>query len=281
MRDVSSAFWLRLQGDNIEMAELIDLTLPNSYVYRWTTANEEVTWAGNKYIPFPGQPGSGIEESIDLGVNVIEFTIANSGTQLKQQLLSSDFALAGIDIGQCFTDTPDLGRMSIYKGKVGDFGYNRAEISGQARNIWKSLNVKWPYYTYNEKCVLRFGSFACGFNTTSVTQHISSINVGSSTTLELLVQSGTLVNSFPAGRFNFGRATITGGVNSGAIRTIRNHSGDLLMLSHPLPNPDLSGMTLDIFPGCQKRLLEDCHSLYNNSKNFLGWPWIPIEEDAF
>jgi hypothetical protein len=42
-----------------------------------------------------------------------------------------------------------------------------------------------------------------------------------------------------------------------------------------LSNPDLSGLTLSIHPGCKKRLLEDCKSLYNNDKNFLGFPWIP------
>jgi hypothetical protein len=40
-------------------------------------------------------------------------------------------------------------------------------------------------------------------------------------------------------------------------------------------------MTLAIYPGCRKRLTEDCKSTYNNAENFMGFPWIPIQEQAF
>jgi uncharacterized phage protein (TIGR02218 family) len=212
-------------------------------------------------------------------VSVIDFTIANSGTELQGNLLSSDFALAFVQVGRVFIDTPDLGRMEMYTGKVGDFQYDRLELTGQMRNLWKSLNVNWPYYTYQDKCAWRFGSAGCGFNLSSVTLS-TSIVVGSSTAIDLLLPAGTL-SGFANGRFTFGRCTITGGENVGVVRAIRAHSGDLISLSYQLSNPDLTGLTLDINPGCQKRLLEDCKSLYNNDKNFMGFPWIPKQEDAW
>lgn len=285
MRNVSSAFWLRLQQTNVELAELIDFGLPDGTQYHWTTANAPLTYtlsgAATQYIPFPGQPGSGIQGDISLGVSVIDFTLANSGAPIQGQLLSSDFALASVKVGRVFTDTPDLGRLEIYNGKTGDYSYDRLELMGQARNIWKSLNVQWPYYSYQDKCAWRFGSAGCGFNTASITVAINSINVGSSTTLALLVASGYLVQSYANNRFIFGRATITGGTNSGAIRSIMAHTGDLLTLSNVLSNPDLTGLTLSIYPGCNKRFVDDCTSLYNNSKNFFGFPKIPTQEKAF
>lgn len=284
-RNISSLFWAKLQLDGVLLADLIDLTLPNSVQFHWTTANGPITYtlsgASTVYVPFVGMTANGIEENIDLGVGVMDMTIANSGSQISNQLLSQDFALASVKIGQVFTDTPDLGRMELYVGKVGDFSYDRMQITAQARNIWKSLNINWPYYTYQDKCVWRFGSVGCGFDATSVTLAINSINVGSSDTLSILLNSGTLSSSYAAGRFNLGRATITGGLNNGFVRTIRIHTGDLISLSHYLPYSDLSGLTLSIYPGCQKRLLDDCHSTYNNAKNFLGWPWIPNMEQAF
>jgi uncharacterized phage protein (TIGR02218 family) len=207
--------------------------------------------------------------------------MANSGAVLQQQLLTADFQIAALKIGQVFTDTPDLGRMDIYNGKMGDFSYTRHDITGQARNLWKSLNVQWPYYTYQDKCAWRFGSAGCGFNTASITIAINTINVGSSTSINLLLNSGTLSSSYTNGRFNYGRVTVTAGVNAGMIRTIRTHTGDLLFLGQALPNGDLTGIQLSIFPGCNKRLLEDCHSLYNNDANFLGFPWINTFESAY
>jgi hypothetical protein len=71
---------------------------------------------------------------------------------------------------------------------------------------------------------------------------------------------------------------VTFGPNSGYTRAIRSHSGDLLGLSHNLPVNSMAGMQIAIYPGCRKALIADCNSLYNNSRNFLGWPWIPRKD---
>lgn len=276
---VTSAFFTRMQGDNLHLAEVVDLEFTqNSLSYHWTTANHEFTktlsGVATIYHPLPGVGGN-IEDNLALGVAVMQFTLANSDPYIQGQLLSQDFALAGIKAGWVFTDTPDCGRLDFYIGKIGDFSFNRLELQGQARNIWKSLNVQWPYYTFQEKCVWRFGSPGCGFHTASITIAINTINVASSTTLDLLLNSGTLTASFANGWFDYGRLTITGGVNSGTIRTIRNHSGDVLGLSHVLPKNDLTGCKISIYPGCKKRLKEDCTSRWNNASAFFGWPWMP------
>lgn len=282
---VNTAFWQRLQGDNIDMCELVDLELPNGASFHWTTANQPLTYtlSGDLtvYQPFPGAGATGFEDGIDLSVAVIDFVMANTGSVLQGQLLSQDFALGKLNIGEVFTDTPDLGRMPVYNGKIGDFSYNRHELTGQARNLWKSLNIQWPYYTYNDNCGWRFGSKGCGFNTASVTINVTSVVVGSSDVTKLLLPSGTLSNSFADGRFNFGRATITSGTNSGSVRPIMAHTGDLLTLAYPLSNTDLTGIKVSIYPGCNKRIIDDCKSLYNNTKNFFGFWTMPKEGDAY
>jgi hypothetical protein len=280
----ASLFTQKLQQEGVFLAEMIDLYLPNGRALHFTTANQPLLYtlsgAVTNYMPFTGT-GGGQEEDTQLGVSVINFVMANVDTPIAAQLASNDFALCNLKIGRVFTDTPNLGRMEMYNGKVGDFSYDRHEISGQARNYWKSLNIQWPYYTMRDTCGWRFGSTGCGFNTASVTFALNSINVGSSDTRNILVASGYLTQSFANGRLEYGRATVTGGVNSGFVRQIVGQSGDLISLSSDLPYSDLTGMTLSIYPGCKKRVVEDCKSLYNNDKNFLGWPWMPKAEDAF
>jgi uncharacterized phage protein (TIGR02218 family) len=286
MRSVSSAFYGRLQETGGELAELIDLECRN-VAFRWTSANNRIfsTLSGDllEYQPFPGSTPSGIEESSDLGVAVIDFMMANTGEVFSAVMAGGDFAAAALRISRVFIDTPDLDRMVIYDGKIGDYSYNRKAVTGQARNMWKGIQTQWPYYTYQDNCAWRFGGPGCGFNTQSVTISVatSAVNVGSSTTLELQLQAGYLSNSFANGRFDFGRLTVTGGINSGQVRTIRTHVGDTLGLSYPLSVNCLTNVSFDIWPGCRKRLIEDCHSLYNNTTNFLGFPFIPIQETAF
>lgn len=282
---VTSAFWQRLQGDNLHLAEIVDLEFPqNSLSYHWTTANGPITktlsGTATVYQPLPGTGGN-LEDNLALGVAVMQFTLTNTDAAIQSSLLSQDFALAGIKAGWIFTDTPDCGRLDFYVGKMGDFTFNRLELQGQARNIWKSLNIQWPYYTYQEKCVWRFGSAGCGFNIASITFFVNTINIPGSSPLEILLNSGTLTQSFNNGDLIFGRAAIVGGANSGSLRTIRTHTGDLIGLSHTLGNGDLTGLTLNINPGCRKRLTEDCHSRYNNASAFFGWPWMVKQLDAY
>lgn len=285
MRAVNSAFQAKLQQDASQIAELIDLETATAS-FRWTTSNLPIfaTLSGtvHQYDPFPGGNAQGIEESSDLGVAVIDFIMANTGDLFSKLMVGGDFSLSSMSISRVFVDTPDLDRMYIYVGQIGDYTYDRVKIHGQARNVWGSLAPRFPYYVFADTCQWRFGSQGCGFDTSTITLHVgtSHIEVGSSTTLTIKLTSGTLSASFDTGRFDYGRVTITGGVNSGQVRTIRQQIGDYVGLSHALSLNNFVGLQLDIFPGCRKRLTEDCTSLYNNPENFLGFPWIPVQEDV-
>ncbi len=282
----NTPFFTRLQGDAIEMCELIDLETKGPH-FHWTTANQPITYTLSgtltEYFPFPGKTITGVKESTDLGVSVVDFVVANTGQIFSDLMVANDMDMAALKVGRIFTDTPDLGRMEIFQGKLGDFSYDRDKISGQARNQYGSANTRWPYYNYQDACVWRFGGTGCGFDTTSITLTLAtdSFDTGSSTTLNLLLASGTLTGSYDNGRFDFGRFTVTDGVNSGHVRTIRAHTGDLLFLSHPLPVNSFANIAATIWPGCRKRRVTDCVSLYDNGENFLGFEWIPIQEDAF
>lgn len=281
-----SAFYAKMQTSGEQLIEIIDLVTQNNK-YHWTTFNQYLTVTRSsvvtEYTPLPGNVTRGLQEDSDLSVGVINFVLANTGTILQDMLESDDISNATIEIGRVFADTPDLGRMTYYDGKIGNYAYDRSKVQAQARNKWGGLAQQFPYYTFKDTCSWRFGGAGCGFDTTSITVSVpvDSIDVASSTQINILLGSGTLQQSYSDGRFDFGRFTVTDGVNSGFERTIRSHTGDLLRLSHPLPVNSLAFIAFDIFPGCNKRLLEDCHSLYNNSTNALLWPWIPIQEDLF
>jgi len=282
----SSAFFDKLQEDAVTMCELIDLETKGPS-FHWTTNNAPVTYTLSgtltEYLPFPGRTVSGVKEDTDLGVSIVDFVMANTGAILSELIVANDFDMATLKVGRIFPDTPDFGRYELFQGKLGDISYDRNQLSGQARGTYGSGNTRWPYYNYQDTCVWRFGGTGCGFDTSSVTLTLetTSIDVASSTQIAILAGSGTLTLSYDNGRFDFGRFTVTGGVNSGHARTIRAHTGDLLLLSHPLPVNSIGGMVATIFPGCRKRRVADCHSLYDNSSAFLGFEWIPIQEDAF
>lgn len=286
MRAVSSGFWHRLQADHVQLIELIELETRYGSWY-WTSANEEVTYtlsgSATKYTPFPGTANGGLEQTSDLSVSVVGFSVANTGDLLSKLIENDDIAMADVKFGRVFADTPDLGRIEVYHGKLGDYVYTRQLVSGQARNKWNGLSAEFPYYTYQDRCAWKFGSIGCGFDTSSITLQIpaSSVDVNSSSPIMILTRAGVLSNSFVNGLFDYGRLLVVDGVNSGQIRTIRSHSGDAMFLSHPLPINSMANLGIAIHPGCKKRKVDDCQSLYNNVQNFLGFPEIPIQENAF
>lgn len=279
----NSAFWDKLQNDDINIAETIDLFTPGAN-YFWTTQNDEAQMANSSgavtiYQPFPGQPTQAPKKGTDLVISTVRFVMANSGGAFDNLILGKELSRSTLVLRRYFVDTPGLGQIEIMRGKIGDFTWTRNEISGQVRDSWDSATQKFPYYNFQDNCIWKFGGVGCGFDTSSVTITLS-IDVTSSTQLKVFCVSGSLTQSFSNGHFTFGKLTASFGVNSGQARTIRVHSGDVLEMSHQFGGA-VNSLGATLFPGCRKRRITDCLSKYDNVHNFHGHEWIPIQEEAF
>lgn len=277
MRSVSSVFWAALQQDGISICELITLT-SKARTWRWAISNDIVVNSGQSYVPFPGNTAQGIEEGIDLTIATIDFTIVNSGTELDYLMSNSDLEMADILVRRVLVNSPDYGSVEIYRGKLGDYAYTRDEITAQARNFFNSINIQWPYYTYLDQCAWRFGSEGCGFDTSSVTVSSTCWPLAGGSRLGV----NCAIQSQSSGYYDRGRFTFTSGANSGVARAVRIYEGgQTIYFSHAVPFDVASGDSFSLYPGCRKRMIQDCTSKYNNAKNFLGFPWIPKPENAF
>jgi uncharacterized phage protein (TIGR02218 family) len=277
MRDTTSAFWYLAQQDTVVIAELIEFT-HSTQMFRWTTSNDKIVSSGYTYIPFAGGTGGGIEESIDLGISTIDFVVINSGNELDPIIQANELDMALMTVRRVHVSTPDGGSIEIYRGKVGDYGVTRQQISGQARNFFNSINIQWPPYTYMDQCAWRFGGAGCGINTTSYTV----VSTASPVSSGYRLGANCAINSISNGYYNKGRFTFTSGANSGTARSVRNHTAaGLIEFSHAYPYNISSGDTFSLYPGCSKRLIDDCTSKYNNVRNALAFPWIPKQENAF
>lgn len=280
---MNSGFWAALQDDDIPMGVTIDLFTPGNN-YFWTTQNDNVRMANSsgdtvEYTPFPGQPFGGNRRTSDMAVATIKFVMANSGGAFDNMILGKEIGRSTLTLRRYFTNSPGLGTVETMRGVVGDFVWNRDEIAGQVRDTLGSAAQQWPYYNYQDGCIWKFGGVACGFDTSSVTITMS-LDIGSSTALKIMAVSGSLTQSYANEFFNFGKLAATGGVNSGQVRTVRAHTGDMLLLSHQFGGA-VNSIAATVFPGCRKRRIADCTSKYDHAHNFVGWEWIPIQEGAF
>jgi uncharacterized phage protein (TIGR02218 family) len=278
MRTVSSAFWAALQTSDPRICELISLATAVG-TFNWTSTNQPLVSSGVTYDPFPGGSAKGAEESTELTVGQIGFTIANSGP-LASLIKGGAIRGAALYVRRVLVNSPDLGNLPVWRGDIADIGYNRMAISGTSRNQLQSATRNWPYHTYMDTCVNRFGDVLCGLDVSSFTLTLS-LAVSSSTPLVLRTGSGTLTQSFAPGQLERGRVTVLTGPNSGQVRVIRTHTGDLFALSHSLPFPHSGATQVSIQRGCRKRLFTDCISQFNNGNRHFASPWMPKQEQAF
>ena len=279
----NSQFFEKLQDETVLIAETIDLFTPGGEFY-WTTTNDNVSTLNSsgdavEYTPFPGQTAGGTRQSTDLTIETIRFVVANSGGVFDALLVGKEIMRSSLVIRRFFTDTPGLGAWEIFRGDIGDFKWTRDLITGQVRDEWDSHTQKWPYYNYQDLCIWKFGGAGCGIDVSSFTVPLS-IDASSSTPTTIHCFSGTLTQSFANDRLTFGKFSVTFGANSGHVRSVRAHSGDVIELSHRLGS-GVTSIAADVFPGCRKRLIEDCTSLYDNSARHNSYEWTPLQEEGF
>lgn len=282
---VNSAFMERLEREDVgNYVEVIALE-GRGFNKFFTTCNQHVyaTLSGQLrgYEPLPGQASGTIQNATDLTVATMEFMLASSAaTELLTLINANQIDAADITIERLFVDTPDLGRMPVYRGKLGDIQWNRQSVKAQGRNVWDSYDTMWPYHTYADGCAWRFGSAGCGIDTSSftITVPASAVIVSSCSRIGVFTSS---LGAQPDDHYTFGRVTWTSGANSGQVRAIREHIGNAIQFSHALPFQPVSGDTFSIFPGCRKRRIHDCTSKYNNARNFLGFWTTPIPEELY
>lgn len=280
-RSVSSAFFEELQTDNPDIVDLIELGFPNETL-RWTTSNHPIVSSTYLYSPFPGgASGGGVEESIDLGISIMNFIVANSEGFFDKYIKSRVLSMASIKVDRIIASSPDLDRMNRYWGRIGDLSHNRLAIQGQARNVFDGIVKEWPYYTYTDQCQWKFGGPGCAFDASSI-EFQATIESSSLNGVVIGVASGTITSSgYVDDFFKVGKVTFASGVNSGYFRMIREQAGDLFQLTHRVPWAPASGDLVNIRHGCRKRFEADCTSIFNNTSNYLGFQWIPKQEGAF
>jgi len=286
IRNISSAFYQRLQEASPQIAELIDVDAPG-FVARWTTHNRPLTvtrsGVDTRYTPFKGHASSAMEDSTDLSVAQANFVLENTSGDLSRLMAAGQLDDAAVVVWKFHIDTPGAGRMEMFRGTLAGMSYNRKAVQGQARNMWGSVDIDWPLYVYQGGCVWRFGSAGCGFNTASVTMvHTFAALAQITSSALLVVNTGTYTTSgYGANHFQYGKLTMLTGANSGQSRTIRASTGDLVFMSHRFPGAVNSGDSFSVYPGCRKRRDADCTSKYNNAANYNGYDLIPIAEDLF
>ncbi len=169
---------------------------------------------------------------------------------------------------------------TIFAGVIAEVDTTNA-VAVLTVNDYRSLTaLSMPRHFYQAQCRHTLFNVACNSdgNMSASAFAINGI-VAAGSTQAVIIGQGLPA---PAGSrtYTLGRLLMTGGLNAGFQRTIKQWDGaSTLSLLNPLPFAIVPGVdTFQAFPGCDK-LLSTC-SAFNNFNNFGGMPFIPPPEVA-
>lgn len=268
-------------NDTFLMADIFTFTLVTGDIYRWTSADIDITYLGNVY----KSGGSLIKRGTiknTVGVEVDTLSIALfpspldliSNIKLSTAILSFGFLdNAKLELRKCFfTDwaTP-IGDLILFMGTVADIVGTGTQIDVNVKSKIEVLNAQVPRNLYQASCMNSVYDTICQANKSSVTV-LGSVIGG---TVSSLTSSINQSDSY----YSLGVLTFTSGLNIGVKRTVKSYVSGLFTFSLPLPFSPVSGDAFSVYPGCDNTK-STCSSKFNNLIHFRGMPYIPVPETS-
>lgn len=263
-------------------AELYTITLASGAVLYYTDGDGQLIFGGNTFIanaPLISRDRLKIivgvqADNVKVHMKVSPVNLIN-GIQFPQFAANGGFDGARIQIDRCYMATygdTSAGVVNIFTGIVTDVEPSRTEINLMVNsNLWL-LNIAMPRNVFSPGCSHTVYDAGCG----AVKASFGSSSTATSGSTVSKINCGLAQAS---GWFDNGSISFTSGVNSGAVRTIKQYTPGVITLAVPLSNTPGIGDAFTAYAGCDKSY-NTCVNKFNRLVSFRGFPYIPIPESS-
>lgn len=281
MRSASTALVTLLNGmrtgdATAVVADLFTFTLASGTILTYTNADTSITWNGRTYLG-NSVLVDGLKYRCETGLSVDQQQIVLSarstdtvgGVPFLQALRNGVFDGCGIQRERVFLSawgTTPVGSVVLFKGRIGTIGKigrTSAEITVNSELVL--LDIEMPRNVYGPSCQHVLYDSGCALVKESFG---ASGAVGAGSTTTTINWSGADTN------YKQGTITFTSGANSGVSVTVKSAAAGVLSLMYPLNNVPATGDAFSVYWGCD-HTLATCGTKFNNTINFLGFPYIP------
>ena len=269
-----------------QMADLYTITTRLAAVYRWTSADRDISYGGNVFssVSYSGAAVPIIKRGTIRTVRGTEVDslslsllaggqITLGGIPLVLAAHNGVFDGATVRIERAFMSTfgdTTPGVLCLFEGRVSDVSPSSTEIALTVKSNLEQLANQFPRNVFMPQCGNAFGDAGCGFNVAANTD--STTMTGSPTTIQF---NATLPHG--AGYYTLGMVTVTSGPATGAQRAVKSWDGTTVVLALPLPQTPAAGNGFSITPGCDRQFAS-CGTKFSNAARFRGTPWVPVPE---
>jgi uncharacterized phage protein (TIGR02218 family) len=256
--------------DTHTLATCITITRTDATVLRFTSLDVALVVSGNTYLP-AGLNVSGLASAAGLGVNNAELQVLPDDALgiVRTDLITGKWDHAAFSIFEVNYLNAAGGINTLMAGTLGEVKPGRGLYTVELRSLAQALQQPVGFVT-QKTCRYRVGDAAtCKQDMTAFT-HTGSVTTA--TSRQVFTDS---TKAQAAEYFAEGELTWTSGPNSGYRQKIKGFAAGVFTLSLPAPFTTAVGNAFTAKAGCQKRLLEDCKTKFNNVLNFGGEPHLP------
>jgi uncharacterized phage protein (TIGR02218 family) len=264
-------------------ADLFTLTLLSGTVYRWTTADANITIGPNTWLSDGTVLSRGrIRQTARLEIDVLEVLLGSvaqlGGKSIALNAIQGVFDEARLQLDHlvgAFPGDVSLGPvLGWFEGRVAGVEPQGLQTRMMVQSDIATLNQPLPRFVWSLACSNAVYDPNCGLNKATFTLSGAASGVPTKTTVPTTTAALT---AKAAGYFNLGVLAFTSGVNNGVRRAVQGWAGNTFTLGLPLPASPAGGDTFTVYPGCP-RTTAACSGTFNNLVNIRGFPHTPAPE---
>lgn len=253
------------------------LTRRDGVVMGFTDHDRLLRFGGVDFRPDTGLTALALQQSTGLSVDNTEALGALCDAAIRDEDVEAG-RYDGAELRAWLVNWQDVAQRSVlFRGTIGELRRAGGAFEAELRGLTDALNVPLGR-VFQTQCSAVLGDRSCAFDldTPGYVSERATEAVEDSRVFRFADMGG-----FAEGWFRHGVIRVQGGSASGLVglikRDVRDGTGRLLELWHPLGPPVAPGDMLRIETGCDKRSAT-CQFKFGNLMNFQGFPDIPGDD---
>lgn len=276
----AGALATHLAGEVTTLATCWKVTRVDGTVFGFTDHDRNLSVAGITYAAATGYTRSAVRTSNAFDVDNLDLAGGfDSSAITEADLRAGKWDYATVEIFMVNWADTTMGTLKLRKGQLGEVKAGRYAFSAELRGLMQQLQQS-AGRLYGILCDAVFADSLAANRCKLVAATYTKTGTLTGVTSNRVFTDSA--RSEPAGYYDFGKITFTGGLNAGLAMEIKTYtqigggspSQFQFALQMAMPYTVAVGDTYSVLAGCDKKAAT-CKNTFANLVNFRGFPHIP------
>jgi uncharacterized phage protein (TIGR02218 family) len=237
--------------------------------YRFTSQGEEVTHAGDQWIPEAISHGE-VSVSGEIPRDTLSIKLPRNNEMAYRVLAEDPGVTTSVTIYRGHEATPE-DFIVYWRGRVLSAQASKESITLKCESIYTSMKRSGLRGRFQRSCRYSLYGDGCNVDRDAFEDGPFTVAAAAGAVVTVTGADGQVDGYYNAGILQYGPV----------LRYITSHVGNAITLIRPIEQIEIDlaaspgDVQVSLFPGCDKTRIT-CNDKFNNLENFGGFPWIPL-----